>query len=909
MEERVQKGLTGEEVLRRQKEGRNVLTQGKKQSLAAVIASQFASPLIILLIVASVISFATGEVVDAVIIAIVVIANCVIGTVQEVSAEKSVEALKHLSVSMAVVIRDGAEQEISSEELVPGDYVILEAGRVVPADILLTSTSSLKINESALTGESVAVEKDAAEKSDEKTPLADRRDRAFMSSLVEYGRGEGVVEQIGDNTQIGKISGMLHSITKKETPLQRNLNQISMVLGIAGVILCILMFVCQITIYHTEVIETLMISIAFAVAVIPEGLATVVTIVLSSGIKKMSERNAIVKQIHAVETLGAVNVICSDKTGTLTQNRMTVVRWYVDGQETDAEEAKQEIAAAGEGSSSAGEGSAPGSAGKRFEDSLYGRLLMGFWACNDAKYDTETREGIGDPTEIAFIKYVKETLPAYESIMGRLSRFDEIPFDSDRKMMTVLCRYNDPAGGAGGQAGTVSFTKGAIDSVIAGCTHILDRGSVRPITNKDVYQATRCAEDMSSRALRVLALAYREGDEKPQEKDMIFVGLAAEIDPPKEGVKETVDECHQAGIDVAMITGDHKITAFAIARELDIAENLEQCISGQEIDETDPEEFRKNVLNYRVFARVSPENKVQIVQAFQSHDKIVSMTGDGVNDAPSLKAADIGVAMGTGGTEVATDAAEMILVDDNFITIRNAVMEGRNLFNNIRKSVMYLLRSNFGEVVLMASAVFAGFSSPLSTVQILWVNLLTDTAPSLALGMDRSTDAVMHEKPRNVKEGLLGRSDYLSIVIQGLISGSIALLAFLMPVIMHSGIDNIFTALSGNRELLATCRTWCFSTLAINELLMAYVCKTTGNMAFFSAESWNNKALNIITACGIVLQILVLLCPPLRSVLKIARVSAGEIAAILLLAVLGVLVNAAVSLAKERLDIRKSRKY
>lgn len=877
MDGTIKKGLTSQEAALRQKEGKNVLTQGKKQSMASVVLSQFASPLIILLIVAAVISFVTGEVVDALIIAVVVIANCVIGTVQEVSAEKSVEALKHLSVSTAVVIRDGSETEISSEELVPGDYVILEAGRVVPADILLTQTSSLKINESALTGESVAVEKDASEKSDEKTPLADRKDRAFMSSLIEYGRGEGVVEQIGDHTQIGKISGMLHSITKKETPLQKNLNQISMVLGIAGVILCILMFVCQIFAYHTDVIETLMISIAFAVAVIPEGLATVVTIVLSSGIKKMSERNAIVKQIHAVETLGAVNVICSDKTGTLTQNRMTVVRWFMNGEEMDVSEADP-------------------------KDSLFMTLLTGFCACNDAKYDLETKEGIGDPTEIAFIKYGKETLPDYDTVMGALKRFDEIPFDSDRKMMTVLC-----AGSGNGAAGNVSYTKGAIDSVITRCDRILDRDGVRPITNRDVYEATRRAEEMSSRALRVLALAYREGDEKPQEEKMIFAGLAAEIDPPKEGVRETVDECHRAGIDVAMITGDHKITAFAIAKELNIAQDISQCISGQEIDETDPEEFRKNVLNYRVFARVSPENKVQIVQAFQSHDKIVSMTGDGVNDAPSLKAADIGVAMGTGGTEVAKDAAEMILVDDNFITIRNAVMEGRNLFNNIRKSVVYLLRSNFGEVVLMASAVFAGFSSPLSTVQILWVNLLTDTAPSLALGMDRSTEAVMLEKPRDVKKGLLGKSDYASIVIQGLIGGGVALLAFLFPVIFHAGIENVFTELKGNGELLSLCRTYCFSTLAINELLMAYVCKTTGNLAFFSRESWNNKALNIITGCGIALQIVVLLCPPLRSILKITSVSFKDIAVILLLAVAGVLVNAAVSLAKERLDLRRER--
>ena len=360
----------------------------------------------------------------------------------------------------------------------------------------------------------------------------------------------------------------------------------------------------------------------------------------------------------------------------------------------------------------------------------------------------------------------------------------------------------------------------------------MDHQGVRPITNKDVYLATKDAEDMSSKALRVLALAYREGDDKPQEKDMIFVGLSAMIDPPKEGVRETVDECHHAGIEVAMITGDHKITAFAIAKELDIARDISQCISGSEIDEMDPEEFRKNVLNYRVFARVSPENKVQIVQAFQSHGKICSMTGDGVNDAPSLKAADIGVAMGIGGTEVAKDAAEMILVDDNFITIKNAVMEGRNLFNNIKKSVVYLLRSNFGEVVLMASAIFAGLSSPLSTIQILWVNLLTDTAPSLALGMDVGSDAVMNEKPRDVKKGILNKSDYLNIVIQGLVSGLVALFAFLLPVIAQYGFNDIFGHLNGDEELLRLCRTYCFSTLAINEMLMAYVCKTKGSMAF-----------------------------------------------------------------------------
>ena len=871
------RGLTSSEVLERARNGKNVLTQGRKKTLFAMILEQFASPLLLLLIAASVISIATGELIDGIIIIVVVLANVIIGTVQEVTAEKSVEALKQINATTAVVIRDGEQQEIPAADLVVGDYVILEAGRVVPADLSLVQTSSLKLNESALTGESLAVEKNCRERSDEKTPLGDRKDKAFMSTLVEYGRGEGVVEKIGDSTEIGKISSMLHKITKQETPLQKNLNSISMVLGLAGVVLCVLMFVFQIFIYKTEIVETLMISIAFAVAVIPEGLATVVTLVLSAGIKKMSQRNAIVKQIHAVETLGAVNVICSDKTGTLTQNKMTVVRWYLNGEEREP----QSIEA---------------------NDPVFGILLEGFLACNDAKYSQESGKEIGDPTETAFIKYAKDNRLGYDRIMSGIARFDEIPFDSDRKMMTTLSHVVKD-----GVRRNISYTKGAIDSVIVRCDRILDADGVRDITNEDVLLVTKAAEKMSSEALRVLALAYREGDEKAQEKDMIFVGLGAMIDPPKPGVRETVDECHHAGIEVAMITGDHKITAFAIAKELNIATDISQSISGAEIDAMDPEEFRKNVLNYRVFARVSPENKVQIVQAFQSHGKICSMTGDGVNDAPSLKAADIGVAMGIGGTEVAKDAAEMILVDDNFITIKNAVMEGRNLFNNIKKSVVYLLRSNFGEVILMASAIFAGFSSPLSTIQILWVNLLTDTAPSLALGIDVESDAVMNEKPRDVKSGILNKSDYLSIVIQGVISGVAALLAFLLPVIVRYGTGDIIGNLSGNPELLRLCRTYCFSTLAINEMLMAYVCKTKGSLAFFTKESWNNKALNIITLAGILLQVSVLVIPGLRSLLKLAEVSLGDLSVIFMIAILGVLVNAAITLAKERLDIKRER--
>ncbi|MBO4390701.1 MAG: cation-translocating P-type ATPase [Lachnospiraceae bacterium] len=873
------KGLTSQEVADLQaKYGKNEFTQGKKKSIFKTIFEQFTSPLIILLIIASVISFFTGEIVDGVIIIVVVIINAIIGTAQEVSAEKSVEKLKKMSVATAVVIRDDKQIEIPSTELVVGDYCILEAGRIVPADMHLTECSSLKINESALTGESVAAEKDLSKVSDEKTPLGDRTDCCFMSTLIEYGRGEGVVTSIGDHTEIGKISKMLNDIEKDETPLQKNLNKISMVLGLAGIVLCIVMFATEMLLYKGELIPTLMISIAFAVAVIPEGLATVVTLVLSMGIKKMSERNAIVKQIHAVETLGAVNVICSDKTGTLTQNRMTIVKWFLRGQVMEADEPKM-------------------------NDGLFNMLLRGFVACNDATYDIKEGTGTGDPTEIAFIKYALEKNLDMKVLREQMKRIDEIPFDSDRKMMTVL-----EADADGDPSNNTSFTKGAIDSIIVRCDRILTDEGVRPITNQDIYLITKTAEEMSSNALRVLALSYRVGDTVPQEEKMIFLGLGAMIDPPKEGVRETIDQCHHAGIDVAMITGDHKITAFAIAKELNIAESLEQCISGAEIDEMDPEEFKKNILNYRVFARVSPQHKVQIVQAFRAHDKICSMTGDGVNDAPSLKAANIGVSMGIGGTEVAKDAAEMILVDDNFITIKNAVMEGRNLFNNIKKSVIYLLRANFGEVVLMASAIFGGLASPLTTIQILWVNLLTDTFPSLALGMDPGTDDVMNEQPRDVNKGLLNKSDYISIVVQGLICGLTALFAFILPALYGHGITGFAKAMLENSEegaaLLNLCRTYCFTTLVFNELLMVYVCKNLRAKHLLSKDMFNNMILNLSVLFGFLIQILALVVPPLRNLLKLAEVGVKDILIMLLVAAVGMIINFMISVWKTRLEFK-----
>lgn len=846
-------GLTTSEVIEKQKQGKNEFSQKKKRSVFLILFEQFKSPLILLLTVAGLISFAIGENVDGGIIIFVVILNCIIGAVQEISAEKSVEKLKQLSISTAVVYRDGKRTEIPSTELVVGDYVILEAGFVVPADLRLSDCASLKINEATLTGESLAVEKDPNVNSNEKTPLGDRKDFAFMSTLVEYGRGAGIVEAIGDNTQIGKISTMLNTISKKETPLQKNLNEISKILGFAGVILCIIMFFFQTKLFQLPFLETLMTSIAFAVAVIPEGLATVVTFVLSIGVQKMSKRNAIVKQLHSVETLGAVNVICSDKTGTLTQNKMTVVKWYYNNKSFLSNEIDK-------------------------DNSLFLSLLNGFYTCNDASYSLKSNEELGDPTEIAFIKYIKQNYSDYKLRFFRGERIDEIPFDSSRKMMTTLNKT---------EKGIISYTKGSIDIILEHCNAYQDEKGIHSLTLEKKNEILLASEKMSDDALRVLALAYRTNDYAPKEEDMIFLGFAGMIDPPKEGVKETIEQCHHAGIDVAMITGDHKNTAFAIAKELSIATDISECISGQEIDKMNINEFAMNILNYHVFARVSPEHKVRIVQAFQSQGKICSMTGDGVNDAPSLKAANIGVAMGKGGTEVAKDAADMILVDDNFITIKNAVMEGRNLFNNIKKSVIYLLRSNFGEVVLMACTVFSGFVTPLSTIHILWVNLFTDTVPSLALGMDKSSDDVMNEKPRNVKKGLLLKKDYQGIIIQGIICGLTALFAFMLPAIMKYGFNNL-EMINKDSELLMMCRTYCFTVLVVNELLMTYVCK---NYKITTKEFWNNNIINFSVFGGIIIQMVVLITPITREILKLSVCSLKDILFMLLVSFLGVSIN------------------
>lgn len=581
------KGLNNQQLKENiEKYGLNKLTEEKKKNPILVVLQQFMDPLTILLLIAAAISFMTGEIPDVIIILSVVAINAIIGSVQELKAEKALEALKQMSSPTAIVIRDGKETEIPAEEITIGDYVILEAGRVVPADIKLTECASLKINESALTGESVPVEKDHLATVDENAPLAERKNCCFSSTLVTYGRGEGEVIGIAENTEIGKIAKMLSTVKEEQTPLQKNLSKLSSILGIAGIVLCILMFGFLYFVDKNPIMETLMLAISFAVAVIPESLATVVTIVLSLGVKRMVKNNAIVKQLQAVETLGAVNVICSDKTGTLTQNKMTVMQYFFNNKLVENSTIEKD-----------------------------NHLLTGFILCNDAKVTDS--ESLGDPTEIALIDFANKNDYSVANICSEHPRINEFPFDSDRKMMTTVHKFGND---------TISFTKGAIESILPACKKILIEGKERDITKDDIKLIEDTALGMSSDALRVLVLAQKSGNDL-SEKDLTFLGLVGMIDPAKEGVKETIEIAHNAGIDVVMITGDNKITAFAIAKELNICNDINQCMSGQEIDQMDDETFRKNILNYRVFARVSPEHKVKIVQAFKSHNKICSMTG------------------------------------------------------------------------------------------------------------------------------------------------------------------------------------------------------------------------------------------------------------------------------------------
>lgn len=724
------------------KNGKNSLNKTSKKSILKMIFEQLNNILIYILIIAAILSFFLGEPKEALIIFLVIILNASIGIFQESKAEKSLEALKNLSSPKALVKRDNEIIEINSEDLVVGDIVILETGRIIPADLRLIESVNLKIDESTLTGESIPIDKNSNETyEDINLPLGDKKNLAFMSTTVIYGRGTGIVVETGMNTEIGKIASFLDNSQTELTPLQKKLNNLGKQLGILTIAISIIIMVIGL-IQGNDLFEIFLTSISLAVAAIPEGLPTIIAMVLAIGVQKMIKKNAIVRKLSAVETLGSVNIICSDKTGTLTVNKMTVVKFFSNNTLLDA--SKFDI-----------------------NNEANKLLIKNMCLCNDATYSENSKTG--DPTEIALLEF-----SSVHNQKMNYKRLREIPFDSDRKLMTTVNNINDKF---------YSFTKGAVDNLLSLCTKVLINNEILDLTDSIKNKILENAETMANNALRTLGFAYKEIvhlREEEFENNLVFLGIVGMIDPPREEVKDSIEKAKKSGIKTIMITGDHKNTAFTIAKDLKIADNINQAMLGSEIDNLTDEEFKEKIKNISVFARVSPEHKVKIVRALKSSGNIVSMTGDGVNDAPSLKMADVGIAMGITGTDVSKNASDIILTDDNFKTIITAVEEGRNIFNNIKKSILFLLTCNLGEIITIFLSILFNFPIPLNPTHLLWINLITDSLPALSLGVDTHDKDVMKQKPKKVNERIFSNSSILKLFFGGLLIGIISLISFLI---------------------------------------------------------------------------------------------------------------------------------
>lgn len=818
-------GLSSTEALRRlEKYGKNKLETKKKKTLFKQFLSQLKDIMIYILIIAAIISAFLGEISDALIILLVIIINAVIGVVQESKAEKALDALKELSTPKALVKRDGSLKEILSEDIVPGDIVIIDAGRYIPGDLRLIDTANLKIEESAFTGESVPSEKDASFLPDKEIPIGDQNNMAFMSTLATYGRGVGVVVGTGMNTEIGKIAKMIEQEENDETPLQKKLSELGKILGFLAVGICILIFIISFF-QGRDLLEMFLTSISLAVAAIPEGLPAIVAIVLALGVQRMVKKNAIIRKLPAVETLGSVSIICSDKTGTLTQNKMTVTTVYTN----DSYIKESEF---------------------NLNDNESKLLVDCMVLCNDATYSEKSQTG--DPTEIALLESPFKLNILKEKLEKEFKRIDEIPFDSDRKLMTTVNLVDDKKARV--------FTKGALDSILSICNKISINGKLLDFTKEYKAKVLENSNIMSDKALRVLAFAYKDISKEnivldSLEKDLVFIGMVGMIDPPRLEVKDSIKLCKSAGITPVMITGDHKNTAFAIANELGIAEDISQAITGHEIDKFKEEEFNEKIINYRVFARVSPEHKVKIVKAFKSHGNIVSMTGDGVNDAPSLKAADIGVAMGITGTDVSKGASDMILTDDNFSTIVSAVEEGRKIYLNIKKSIVFLLSCNLGEILTLFTAILLNWNSPLQPIHILWVNLITDSFPALALGVDKTKEDVMNNPPRNPKESIFVKSDKIQLIINGVLIGGITLFAFKLGERLYA--DSLIHA-----------QTMAFVVLSVSQLFLSLSLRSNTKSAF-SLGIFSNKYLVYSILLGIFLQVIIISISFIANIFKV----------------------------------------
>lgn len=818
-------GLSSNEALRRlEKYGKNKLETKKKKTLFKQFLSQLKDVMIYILIIAAIISAFLGEISDALIILLVIIINAVIGVIQESKAEKALDALKELSTPKALVKRDGSLKEILSEDIVPGDIVIIDAGRYIPGDLRLIDTANLKIEESAFTGESVPSEKDASFLPNKEIPIGDQNNMAFMSTLATYGRGVGVVVSTGMNTEIGKIAKMIEQEENDETPLQKKLSELGKILGFLAVGICILIFIISFF-QGRDLLEMFLTSISLAVAAIPEGLPAIVAIVLALGVQRMVKKNAIIRKLPAVETLGSVSIICSDKTGTLTQNKMTVTTVYTN----DSYIKESEF---------------------NLNDNESKLLVDCMVLCNDATYSEKSQTG--DPTEIALLESPFKLNILKEKLEKEFKRIDEIPFDSDRKLMTTVNLVDEKKARV--------FTKGALDSILSICNKISVNGKLLDFTKEYKAKVLENSNIMSDKALRVLAFAYKDISKEnivldSLEKDLVFIGMVGMIDPPRLEVKDSIKLCKSAGITPVMITGDHKNTAFAIANELGIAEDISQAITGHEIDKFKEEEFNEKIINYRVFARVSPEHKVKIVKAFKSHGNIVSMTGDGVNDAPSLKAADIGVAMGITGTDVSKGASDMILTDDNFSTIVSAVEEGRKIYLNIKKSIVFLLSCNLGEILTLFTAILLNWNSPLQPIHILWVNLITDSFPALALGVDKTKEDVMNNPPRNPKESIFVKSDKIQLIINGVLIGGITLFAFKLGERLYP--DSLIHA-----------QTMAFVVLSVSQLFLSLSLRSNTKSAF-SLGLFSNKYLVYSILLGIFLQVIIISISFIANIFKV----------------------------------------
>lgn len=843
-------GLSNKEAAERlARYGKNELEAQTKKSFISKLIAQFADFLIVILLIAAGISAFVGEREDAFVILAIVIINAILGIYQEGKAEKSVEALQKLSAPNAKVIREGDLLTLPASEIVPGDVVVLEAGDIIPADIRLLESSNMKVEEASLTGESVPVEKDAKAQIVGSVGIGDRHNMGFSSTIVTYGRGRGVVIGTGHDTEIGNIATKIQTYDDEETPLQTKLNQLGKVLGTLTIMICIIVFVVGF-LQGRQVLKMLLTSISLAVAAIPEGLPAIVTIVLSIGMNRMAGKNAIVKKLLAVETLGATSVICSDKTGTLTQNEMTVVKAFVDDKILDVE---------GGGYDPFGDVKLDG---KKINinslPNLRNLVSIGSLA-NDAQLSNASGSYkiIGDPTEGAIITFAGKLGQTAEQLNMIYPRVEELPFDSLRKMMTTF--HSNYINGK-----VVSFTKGAPDIVISKCTKVALNGKIVDFT-KDLKDKVLAVNTKFARsALRVLSMAYKVWNEVPQhpsfeivENDMIFVGLVGMIDPARPEVKESIKLCKQAGIETVMITGDYKETAYAIAKDLGMVESESQAMMGEELDKYSDKELREVVKKTKVYARVSPEHKVKIVTALKENGQITSMTGDGVNDALALKKADIGVAMGITGTDVAKNTAEVILTDDNFATIVNAVEEGRIIFSNIKKFVFFLLSCNIGEILLVFVSILIGWEVPLVPIQLLWLNLVTDSFPAMALGVENAEPGIMSQPPRDTKEPILDKSMMGGIVFQAIAIAFASLLSYYWAARMY-----------GIGHGLVHVRTVVFTTLITAELFRAFSSRSQ-DYTLFKIGLFSNVRMIQAVMVSFLLTVAVIYIPVLNEIFDV----------------------------------------